>query len=345
MKKLSLVFALLVFMTTTLSAQEEQDSISNPKKFINLSVMGMLSTNGELTDKTTNNVSLGIFWNNLYNLHGFSFALFSTIEHESNGLLVGGFNYPKLMNGVQIGLSNGANKAKGVQIGFANGAEELSGVQIGGVNMTKKAHGLQLGMINIREAESKGLQIGLVNSAHSNDFPIGLVNIIKDGTMDVGLTVDELFNTVATFRSGGKYLYGLVGLGYNFDSKNNLSIVQGGLGLHIPLHKRFRVDLELAADLLSRTKIEWKSGNKEDDKDEEDDFDYKQAEHYSIRLMPSFKISNKIGVFGGPSINYLHTNEADNIDLFPSSHIWRKFEPSCFKQIYWGWSFGIQYTI
>ena len=62
----------------------------------------------------------------------------------------------------------------------------------------------------------KGVQwAGLLNIARNSDVPIGLINIIKNGEMGMAVTYDGIGNAVASFRSGGKYTYGILGIGYN----------------------------------------------------------------------------------------------------------------------------------
>ncbi len=339
MKKSCFIFGLLVLAVIKLSAQ---DNDLTSKSFFNVGLWYRLSTNGELTDSTTNNVSLALVSSINKNTNGFSFSLFNIVRSSMkgvqvglyneaqalSGLQLGGFNNAKVMRGMQIGVGNGTMSGNGVQIGFFNGAEATSGVQVGFINESKKI---------------SGVQIGIANSAEHNDFPIGLVNIIKDGEMAVGLTVDDMAVTLASFRSGGKYLYGIVGLGYNFDSPHHHMVLEGGLGLHIPFSGKFRFNTELIADMMSKTNIKVNWGGEKDDKD--DDYDYKEAYRYAIRFMPSYKISRKIEVFGGPSINYLTTRSLDNEALFPTHRIWKKFDSSSLKQIYWGWTFGLQYKL
>lgn len=121
--------------------------------------------------------------------------------------------------------------------GLANTASEMTGIQFAGlVNIAKKVNGLQVA--------------GLVNIADKSDCPIGLINIIKNGEMGVAVTYDALGSTVTTFRSGDRYTYGIIGVGYNHKTENNSLVAEGGFGAHIPVTSWFRINNELKASTI-----------------------------------------------------------------------------------------------
>lgn len=75
-------------------------------------------------------------------------------------------------------------------------ADDVNGVQFSSlVNKARKVNGVQFAT--------------LVNIADESDFPVGLVNIIKKGERGISVTYDLLGNTLLSFRSGGKYTYGI----------------------------------------------------------------------------------------------------------------------------------------
>lgn len=68
--------------------------------------------------------------------------------------------------------------------------------------------------------------------------------------MGVAVTYDALGSTVATFRSGGRYTYGIIGIGYNHKTENNSLVAEGGFGAHIPVTSWFRINNELKASTI-----------------------------------------------------------------------------------------------
>jgi hypothetical protein len=48
----------------------------------------------------------------------------------------------------------------------------------------------------------RGLQMGIANVAGHNDYPVGIVNIIKDGEMVVGTGYNEIGSATVNFSSG-----------------------------------------------------------------------------------------------------------------------------------------------
>ncbi|MDR2953694.1 MAG: hypothetical protein LBV43_01265 [Prevotella sp.] len=267
------------------------------------------------------------------------------------------------IKGIQIaGLANvNGNDARGLNIGgianivgtngkgtllagIANIATNYSGWKIAGImNVTANMHGVQLAGVMNRAGNIKGAQIagvvnkakkvegvqvaGLVNIADESDYPIGLVNLIKNGEKSIGITYNELGSTTVAFRSGGRVLYGIVGVGYNYRSVSKESfVVEGGIGAHINIAPVFRINTEAKASYLSI-------------------FSKKQTSQYSISIMPAYKFASNFEVFAGPSINYLYSDNPDNIDLFPNHDIWKEYKNNDFKQVYLGFTVGVQYIL
>ena len=113
-----------------------------------------------------------------------------------------------------------SGQADGLQLsGLFNWTEGGSGLMASSCfNVTRGTFtGLQIvGLVNVAD-KVRGVQLStLVNVAQECDFPIGLINIIKNGEMGVAVTCDALGNAMVSFRSGGKYTYGIIGAGYNF---------------------------------------------------------------------------------------------------------------------------------
>lgn len=303
----------------------------NQKKIFNIGLFGILSTNGEDSENITNNLSIGI-------IH--------TYSDHIRGLSIAPFNHVfSTMHGLQLGLINSTNKeVRGVQLGFANQTAILSGLQIGFGNELKaeKSQGIQIGMLNFQKQGA--LQIGIFNHAEHNDCPIGFVNIIKDGQQEYGITIDEMTNLMAIARTGGKYTYGIVGAGYSFGSPHNQMIVELGLGARMHLSNRFKIDTEISMAALTQPKLETQRKKEEREKRGEE-LNFYSAQKFTLRILPNLKIGNRIRISAGPTLNYMYTHQASNEKLFPSQHLWRKFEGNNLKQLHIGWNLGVYYCL
>jgi len=322
-------FSLLIVILLSTQNYAQDNDLPEEKSFVNIGLLGILCTNGEDTHETMNNLSISPIHSMVGYIKGFSIAPFNHVSHDLTGLQIGMVNsVNKKVQGAQIGIANSVNKeVRGVQIGLVNEATIMNGVQIGFANIKKKG----------------GMQIGALNIADHNDFPIGLVNIIKDGDMNPGITIDEMSLLMSTFRSGGKHLYGVAGVGYSFASSIDHIVFEGGFGAHLFNIKQFRLDTEITTAYL--TKIYVQTGEPEETKEKAKDYDYKAAFRVSVRLIPSIRIEKHFELFGGPTINYLQSHSMGNEHIFPKHYSWRKFTSKSLKQIHWGWIVGVQYKI
>jgi hypothetical protein len=130
------------------------------------------------------------------------------------------------------GLMNRTHNAKGLQLtGLINSSKEEIGSQVAGVaNFASKVHGIQFA--------------GLFNVADSSDYPIALVNFIKNGKKTLAVSTDEFLFTHLDFRSGGRVFYGLIGGGYKFTNKPARFMADFGFGAHIKNGTHFTTDAE-----------------------------------------------------------------------------------------------------
>ena len=225
------------------------------------------------------------------------------------------------------GVVNLTKDLQGVQIaGASNVAKEVKGTQIAGViNMAQQVEGFQLAGVVNKATTVKGVQLaGLINIADSSDYPIALVNLIKDGEQRLGLSTDEVFNTVVTFRSGGRKLYGILGLGTNLDYKTDLYGFESGFGLKLVDNQPFRLDVEAVNLFLT-------------------DFHGLEYNKSGIRLLPSFGLSERIHLYGGLSLNYTVHN-LDEADLIKMP-LWERSPRSLHKSIHVGYTFGLQVNL
>ena len=263
---------LLLFAATSLFAQQD----NSKKSQIHLSVWDPIGTHGKGAKEYTNTFSFNLLVGRSAAEEAFTLSgLGSLVEGDARGLQISGLvnvagedasglQISGLANiaggslsGLQIsGLANVAGEnASGLQIsGLANvSGETAHGLQIAGiVNRASFVEGMQIAGIYNRAKKVKGVQLGVVNIAESGDYPIGLVNLIQDGEKGIALTFDELQNLTATFRSGGRILYGIVGLGYNFKSSKPLMTFESGLGAHLNCTKNFRINTELTQTTMIR---------------------------------------------------------------------------------------------
>ncbi len=348
------VFALLLLTSFNLFAQL-------PGK-IHVGIIYPLSTNGTSAPLDTNNFSIHLIAGVSAAEHGLTFAGFSNfIRKDAFGSQFAGFSnhIGGRANGTQFagfantyGGGNGAQFAgftniahgdvKGAQFaGFANIAKNVKGVQLAGfLNYANSIKGAQFagfinianqnvsetqlaGFINIAK-KVKGLQIaGFINIADSSDYPIGIINLIKNGEKSIGVSTDETQTTMLSFRSGGKVLYGIIGLGYNFKNEEEVYAAELGLGAHFFSSKAFSLNTELVATTL-------------------ESFNVGEYFKTSFRLMPSLKLFKTIGIFGGPSINFLTTNTDEGKQLYTKNlQTWSNKWGNDYNALYIGYTAGL----
>lgn len=191
------------------------------------------------------------------------------------------------------GILNTAANVNGAQFaGILNLAKDtLKGIQFGGIaNKANQVKGSQFAGIVNKAKKVKGVQFaGIVNIADSSDYPIAILNFIKNGEKSIGFSIDEQANTLATFRSGGRIMYGILGLGYNLQNEKEIYAFQAGIGTHIIPRNKFGLNAEGTSMMLES---------------------FKEGEFFksSLTLIPSYRIDKRLDIFAGASINYLSTD-------------------------------------
>lgn len=327
MKKI-LALLLCVSAYSTLFAQANTEKSST----FQLSFFPPLSTNGMYSSQYTNTFSINLLAGISKNEEAFTWGgLANIILNDAKGFQMAGLaNYVgNDGQGFQnAGLANiNKNKFTGFQMaGLLNTASEMKGFQLSGLtNTAKDVNGVQFaGLINIAK-DVRGVQFaGLINIADNSDYPIGLINIIKNGEKGIAVTYDAIGSTVVSFRSGGKYTYGILGVGYNHQSSNNSLVAEGGFGAHIPVTSWFRINNELKTSTI---------GNNTDE----------PVFNAGYSLLPAFRIGKHIELFAGASINYMMTEDMSNHKMFPSHSLWKKTDSTRLQQLYVGYQFGLQY--
>ena len=262
-------------------------------------------------------------------LYGIQIGGLTNISQDAYGLQLAGLtNISKDVYGLQVGgLTNIAQDTYGLQLaGLFNVSHDLYGMQLAGLfNCAKDVYGLQFaGLVNVAK-RARGVQFAaILNVAEESDFPIGLINIIKQGDKGVALTYDILGNAVMSFRSGGKYTYGILGVGCNAQIEERL-VVEAGYGLQIPVCRWLDVNNEFKA-----TTMGYNSG-------------YTRS-NFSYLLAPSFTLWRHCNLFAGASINYFMSDRASAATLLPNAGLWRKEGDRGIGQLYLGYQVGVQYV-
>ena len=312
MKKIQSVFIILLTVFH-LSAQMNQG------KYVpfHFSFIPPLSSNGINASQYINGASFSILAGMSANERNFTFASISNvIANEARGLQFAGISNYIGKQGQGVAFAGMTNITKGT----------YKGVQFAGLlNTSKDITGLQFaGLLNIA-GKVRGVQFaGLLNIAEESDCPIGLVNIVKRGEMGIALTYDILGNGIVSFRSGGKYTYGIIGFGYNHKlSGDNKTVAEAGYGVHIPCYSWFQINNEFKVTSTATSD--------------------KPFLNASYSLLPSFKIKKHYNIFGGASLNYSTTTEMDNQTLFPQNNLWKKHTDTRLQQLFIGYLVGIQY--
>jgi hypothetical protein len=283
-----------------------------------LSFVPPLSTNGLQAAQYTNggslNLLVGVSRNeNVFTLGG----LANIMTNNASGLQIAGLaNYAgNEVDGVWLsGLINiVGNSHTGIQVaGLVNTAKDVSGIQIAGlVNVAEKVTGVQIG--------------GMLNMAGESDWPIGLINLIRNGEKSVSFTYNEIGSSVISFRSGGRHTYGIVGIGYNHKSSGSSFVAETGIGLHTNINPWLRINHELRSEFIGRI-----TGSNRT---------YKAGYH----LLPAFRITPHVEVFGGISLNYMETGNSKHMDMFPGHALWDRQVSSRLQQIFIGYQAGVQY--
>ena len=247
------------------------------------------------------------------------------------GIQIGGLgNVSRDMMGIQVaGLGNVSRKVYGLQLaGLMNVSHDVYGLQFAGLmNVSHDVYGFQFaGLVNVAK-RVRGVQFAsILNVAEDSDFPIGLVNIVKNGDKGVALTRDMLGNTVVSFRSGGRYSYGILGVGCNLRGDMYRVVAEAGYGIQIPVCRWLDVNNELKTAALGF------SGNN-------------APRNFGYLLAPSVTLWEHCNLFAGPSINFWMSDAAFAESLNLNKGLWRKENGRGIVQcLYVGYQVGVQYV-
>jgi hypothetical protein len=256
---------------------------------INRTNVGFLQVAGlfNIVGGNTYGVQLAGLYNQVFNnAGGLQLAALGNITDRANGIQIAGlYNKANTLNGMQFsGLINRTHSAKGLQLTtLLNSSKEKAGSQVAGIaNIASKVHGIQIAT--------------LFNVADSSDYPIALVNFIKNGKKTLAISTDEFLFTHVDFRSGGRVLYGLIGGGYKFTNKPARYIIDFGFGAHIKNGTHFTTDAEFVYGNTFGTKSNAYKVN-------------------SFKLLPGYKLNRILQLFAGPSFNLTFFNRENNLNI------------------------------
>jgi hypothetical protein len=154
----------------------------------------------------------------------------------TEGIQVGGLGTIArgTMYGAQIGgLGSVARSVRGFQVGGVTTiAERVQGIQIAGLaTVGGDVSGMQVGVVNVA-GKMKGVQIGVLNVSDDGDdaVPIGLLNISRNGRVEVDGWVESTRFSAIGLRHGPRLVQNMIALAWSPDHEHVLAGF--GLGIH-----------------------------------------------------------------------------------------------------------------
>ena len=292
----------------------------------------MISGLANIVRNGYNGFQMGGLFNTASRLYGAQAGGLGNIAGDVIGFQMGGLgNIAGNTVGFQLGgFGNITGNAIGFQFGgVGNIAGNISGFQLGGLgNIAGYVSGFQFGGVFNYAKRVSGVQFaGLVNIAESSDYPIAILNIIKNGEYGISASYNELGSAMLTFRSGGRVTYGIIGVGYNHKADGNWFTTEAGFGAHINILKWFRINNEIKGGHIGNYTGENKFN----------------VNYANYALLPAFRPLRNLEIFFGPSINYIQADNADDKSMFPKNSLWEKSSATRLQQLYIGWQVGIQF--
>jgi len=242
-------------------------------------------------------------------------ALGNITDHAGGVQIAGIYNKANTLYGVQFsGLINRTHSAKGLQLTtLLNSSKERIGSQISGIaNIASKVYGVQFAT--------------LFNVADSSDYPIALVNFIKNGKKSLAISTDEFLFTHVAFRSGGRVFYGLIGGGYKFTNKPGRYIADFGFGAHIKNGTHFTTDAEFVYGNAFGAKSNAYKVN-------------------SFKLLPGYKLNRTLQLFAGPSFNLTFFDRENNSLNIPGWELSRHIGDTNITVMHIGITGGLQIAL
>ncbi|MFC3199984.1 hypothetical protein ACFOET_20355 [Parapedobacter deserti] len=357
------VLSILLGLTSLLFSSMITPALSQEHSPAHVGIVYPLSTHGTKAGRFTNAFSLHALWGLSGGEKGLGlYGVGGMVKGNVTGLqAAGGFNHATgglrgaqlsgVLNQVHyadagaqlagvLNLSRGSipaqlagvlNKSGGAVVfqaaGVANVADSAKAAQLAGViNIANDVRGSQIaGLVN-KAGNVSGVQLaGLLNIADSSDYPIGIINIIKNGEKRISVSTDENLSTLVSFRSGGRKLYGIIGLGANLLHPDIRYAAEAGLGIKLLQHGTFRLDME-ASQLFAT------------------DFHGGEYAKNGLRILPAVQVGSRLQLFGGPSINFMDSKNPDNGDLGGLT-IWESQRTDRYQSIFAGFTAGVHVVL
>lgn len=322
-RRVFIIYLLAFFSYAAAAPAQPADSTAALHPF-QISFVPGLSTLGPESAQAITRFSFNIVGGHTGGVSGLEVAgAFNINEQDvSRAQFAGAFNWVKRdVSGVQAaGAANVVgNVMAGVQMaGALNRAGKVKGAQLAGaINIANAVHGAQLaGAVNVARGETgtqvagainvgghvRGAQLaGLLNIADSSDYPIGLINLIKNGTKSVAIQLDETRTASVVFRSGGRVMYGVLGLGYRFGDDAYRYALEGGIGARFVQHNRFSLNIEAVHRTMT---------------------DFETYTHMaSLKVLPAYRFGNHLELFGGPTANVIHADDS-GVEVDAPGWVW-----------------------
>jgi hypothetical protein len=307
--------------------QQKNDTAALIPRPADIGLIYPISTNGTLAAYYSNRLSLQAIAGVSGAVHGCAIAgIANIIQQNSSGAVFAGIlnttghdakgaQFAGIVNlvsheatGLQAaGILNRSGSTRGVQLaGIGNiTSGQNKAVQAAGIfNRAAAAHTQIAGIINIAQKVTGVQMSGLINVADSSDYAIGFINLIKNGEKSIGVSTNESLNTLLSFYSGGRILYGVIGIGYNLKSHHSLYALQGGIGAHL-----FRAGnhFRLNAEALQLVQTDFSNGH---------------CFTYALQALPEIKIGSRLEAFAGPTADLQLDYSHEKISGLVNHHFW-----------------------
>lgn len=219
------------------------------------------------------------------NFKGGQFAGFANINAKS----MKGGQYSGFSNTV-VGNLDGLQAS-----GYVNVVTDtLEGTQISGlVNYAKHVKGYQIGFININDTISKGL-------------PIGFFSYSKKGYHKLEIEASNLPFASANFKTGVKRFYNIFSISGGTSSDDIVGGVGYGIGTIFSLGSKLEMNIDLTATQLYKEGVDEEKINLLN----------------KLKVNVAYKISDKLQVYGGPSLDILVHDKTLDSEITNSIKEW-----------------------
>ncbi len=251
------------------------------------------------------------------------------VRGSLRGLQAAGVN---IVGGEARGLqASGVNvvggELHGLQAAGVNWAKRVHGVQVAALNAAREVRGAQLGLLNVAADGVRGAQVGLLNVAEEADAQVGLLSITRKGGVQADVWTSDVaaFNVAVKFRA--RYTYSMLTIGVHPGGAGRGVMFGIGFGGHIPLPRRFHLDLDLTSYSVFPKFV----------------FSGDNAALATLRLLLGWRVARRFAIFGGPTVNAFVDFAADRQRLGYGWISGRVAIDSTVSASFWpGFALGIQ---